>query len=260
MKLSDIVFVPSPQHTGLWFTIKFLNLFIPKIRELTFLLESGVKDEHADVNYIHKYEYPLDEPTIVHIHFPIVQHLNFDVNYPTNQFQRRWYANLATLRAAPVQTILMFCNFFKTVIPIRDPFAAILTREARHPQFRHFFIVDNFVALATEFAQHPNVKFLPIDMVDSVEQRRSILLGVLKHCSIEPVDELVNMVATKWIPENVTPGNRFKKLYEEGKIDELRMLLGPKWAEVEYLKKMSSLIMPFMSELGYSRKKMFRGL
>ena len=260
MKLSDIVFVPSAQHTGLWFALKFLQRFIPNVKELTFLLESGVKDDRADVDYIHKYEYPLDEPTIAHIHLPIVQHLNFDVNYPSNRFQQKWYANLATLRCVPVQTILMFCNFFKTVIPIRDPFAAILTREARHPQFRHFFIVDNFVALATEFVQHPNVKFLPIDMTDDVGRRKLILSDILKHCSIEPDEKILDEVATKWTPENITPGNRFKKLYEEGNIEELRMLLGPKWAEVEYLKNMASIILPFMTELGYSRKEMFRGL
>lgn len=159
MRLKDIVFVPSVQHTGTWFTINFLKNFFEQSKEVTFLLENGVKNGSEDVNYIHKYQYPLDKRTIAHIHLPIVRYMNFDVNYPESSFQKRWYGNLGTLRSLPVQTILLMCNFFKTVIPIRDPMAAILTRETRHPQFRHFYIVDNFVSLATEFVQHPNVMF-----------------------------------------------------------------------------------------------------
>ena len=255
--LKDIVFVPSIQHTGTWFIIDFLKNFIPDVRELTFLLELNIKDGRADINHEHVYENPLDKPSIVQIHFPIVRYLNFDVGYPQTPFERRWYSNLGTMRSVSIQTILMTCNFFKTVIPVRNPMAAILSREARHPQLRHFYIVDGFIALATEFAKHPNVKFLPIDMTEDVSLRRQMLLDVLIHCGIDatPHGALLDEMAVKWEPRNSTPNNRYAELYKENKFDEIKNLLGAKWAEIEYFQNMSAIILPFLSDLGYTRER-----
>jgi len=134
LRLKDVVFVPSIQHTGTWFLIDFLKNFIPEARELTFILEKNIKDGRADIRHKHAYNNPLETPTIAHIHFPIAAPEN-----PKTTFEHRWYSNLGTMRSVSIQTILTMCNFFKTVIPVRDPMAAILTREARHPQLRLFF-------------------------------------------------------------------------------------------------------------------------
>lgn len=258
LKLSDIVFVPSVQHTGTWFIINFLLNFFPKNRELQFVLEKQLGPGGADIRHEHVYDSPLDGPMIVHTHFPIVRNLNMDVNWPEGEFFRRWYANLGTLRSLPLQTILLFCNFFKAVIPVRDPMAAILTREARHPQLRHFFIVDGYVSMATEFAKHPNVKFLPVDLDMTVEQRAALLRDVLVHIGLDPNQHLpvLHDLAHKWEPQNITPGNRFKRLYKEDDQQGLRLLLGAKWAEVEYLRNMSAVILPFLSGLGYTRQQL----
>jgi len=258
MKLSDIVFVPSVQHTGTWFTINFLRNFITRNRELQFVLEKELGPDGTDIRHEHKYDNPLMEPTIIHTHFPIVRNLNMHVNWSEGEFFRRWYANLGTLRSLPLQTILLFCNFFKTVIPVRDPMAAILTREARHPQLRHFYIVDGFVAMATEFAKHPNVKFLPVDAAITVEQKAALLRDTLTHIGIDPNNHLplLHSLAHKWEPQNQTPGNRFKWMYENKDLDGLRLVLGAKWAEVEYLRNMSSVILPFMASLGYTRQQL----
>jgi hypothetical protein len=261
MDMRYIVFIPSVQHTGTWFTINFLKNFIGRVRELTFILEKPEKAQ-ADVNYVHSYSEPLKEPTITHIHFPIVRHLNFDVNFPEGRFFRDWYANLGTLRSVSIQTILTMANFFKTVIPIRDPVASILSREARHPQLRHFFIVDGFVTLAKEFANHPNVKFLPIDLYTTPESRRKLLVEVMKHCQLDYTQYagILDPWSENWPVENKTPGNRFKQMYNEGDVDGLRLALGPKMAEIEYLKNMASIILPFMESLGYSRSQVYRGI
>ena len=256
MKLGDIVFVPSVQHTGTWFVINFLKNFFEYSREVTFLLEDDdMKPEDANVLYRPKYSRSLDKPTVVHVHLPISRNPSADVDFFGTWFDSTWIQNLATKRSLPVQTLLLLCNFFKTVIPVRDPMAAILTREARHPQFRHFCIVDGFVALATEFAKHPNVKFLPIDMAGTVEERAAILRDVLVHVGLDPNRHLATLhdLAHKWAPQNQTPGNRFKWLYQNNDLDGIRLLLGPKWAEVEYLRNMSSVILPFLADLGYTR-------
>ena len=259
MRLQDIVFVPSVQHTGTWFTINFLKNFFPRSKELTFLLENDdMKTE--DANYLYRPEYlqPLDRPTVVHVHLPIIRNPEHDMDIFGTWFNHTWIQNLSTRRSLPVQVLLLFCNFFKTVIPVRDPMAAILSREARNPQFRHFCIVDGYVALATEFAKHPNVKFLPIDMAESVEKKAELLWNVVSHVGLQPSEhtDLIREVAVSWKPENITPGNRFKQMYYENDLHGLRHTLGQKWAEVEYLRNMSSIILPFMADLGYTRSQL----
>jgi len=257
LRLKDIIFVPSVQHTGTWFVLGFLKHFIPNVKELTFILEEGIEQEKLDVFHKHAYAHPLDQPTVAMIHLPIVRYLNFDVNYPQTHFERRWYGNMGTMRSVSIQTILTLCNFFKTVIPVRDPMAAILSRETRHPQFRHFYIVDGFAALATEFAKHPNVKFFPVDMTDDVDIRRKLLVDVLTHCEIDPAPHgsFLDEFAEKWEPKNATPGNKYAELYRAGDMEQIRLLLGPKWAEIEYLKNMAAIIMPFLGGLGYPRER-----
>ena len=84
-------------------------------------------------------------------------------------------------------------NLFPTVIPVRDPFAAILTREARHPNLRHFFIVDNFIELAQIYHKHPNVIFLPIDLPWTEEQREEHLKKVALHCGLDIDSNLIHI-------------------------------------------------------------------
>ncbi len=232
-RLKDFIFVPSVQHTGTWFTINFLKNFIPISYELT-----------------NTTLFP--EAAILHVHLPIKNYMDFNSYSFNTEFEKKWLSNLTTKRSLPVPILLLFCDMFKTVIPVRDPLAAILTREARYPQFRHFFIVDGFVALATEFAKHPNVVFLPIDLYTNEMDRKNALIKVVNHCDIKINESIIDAVAKEWPIENNTPNNRFKQLYNDGNIDEIRRLLGSKWAEVEYLKNMAAKILPFMDKLGYA--------
>ena len=155
-----------------------------------------------------------------------------------------------------MQTIISMCNIFKTVIPVRNPVAAILSREARHPQLRHFYIVDGFLALATELSKHPNVMFLPIDMTDDVAVRRKLLLDILVHCEIDPAPHgaYLDEIATNWEPKNATPGNKFVEPYRNKDMDQLKLMLGPKYTEIEYFINMASVILPFLYSVGYTRE------
>ena len=250
------VFVPSVQHTGTWFTVNFLRKFFPRNRELTFAFESAEKPEAENHDYAPQYDDAAGQPTVLHIHLPISTGINEDSTNGT-QFHRKWYANLKSCRSLPVSTLLLFCNLMKTVVPLRDPLAAILTREARHPQFRHFCIVDGFIALATEFVRHPNVVFFPVDQAQDTAGRLQIIVGVAKHVGINPDEyqEILIEMAEQWPVANDTPGNRFKEAYAAGDIQALQTMLGPKWAEVEYMKNMMSIILPFLASQGYRREQ-----
>lgn len=260
LKLSDIVFVPSVQHTGTFFAVEFLKNFFPRSKELTFLLEpDNTKPADANILYKMTYSKPLDQRVVMHVHLPIIRNISQEVNYSGTWFEQTWIQNIGTKRSLPVQTLLLICNFFKTVIPVRDPMAAILTRETRHPQFRHFFIVDGFVALAEEFARHPNVKFLPIDLfAGNVKKRAELLRDIVAHVGLNPAEHagVINKWASSWEPKNITPGNPFKQMYEKRDLDALRKALGPKWSEVRYLRNMAFIILPFLLGLGYERKNL----
>lgn len=248
VEVKDILFVPSVQHTGTWFTVQFLMNFIPNEREVFHILEAEQtkKGENLDNQQI-------TTPTVMHSHFPIIR--NFESMHVDMDHRTRQQLHIKN-RCLPLTNILTFANIFKTVIPIRDPLAAILTREARHPHLRHFFIIDGFIEIAQNFSRHPNVKFLPIDLYKTIGERVRLLSDILEHCCIKRTSDnmaIVNRFAMEWKIQNPTPNNRFSKLYKDKNIDKINYLLGSKVAEIEYLKTRASIILPFMASLGYTK-------
>jgi hypothetical protein len=225
MKTKSIIFVPTIQHTGTWFLLNFLQNFTPNLIENLGCM---------------KKEGRISKPVIIHPHFPIRGELGKE--------------EIETSKTMSVGEIYILSKIFKTIIPIRDPMAAILTREARHPELRHFYIVDAFLQVATRFVGNPNVKFFPIDLYKTFEERRKLLISIVNHCQINPDlhGDLIDTFARKWKVKNKTPSNRFKKLYIGKDLSRLEFLLGPKWAEIEYLKRQGGVIAPFLFNLGYS--------
>ena len=109
--------------------------------------------------------------------------------------------------------------------------------------------------------QHTGTFFIVNFLKNFIPRSREIiflLANVLTHCCIDPAPHsaLLDQIATEWIPQNITPGNRFKEAYENNDLDKLREMLGPKWVEVEYLRNMASVIQPFLASLGYTRDKL----
>ncbi|MCP4475390.1 MAG: hypothetical protein GY821_12660 [Gammaproteobacteria bacterium] len=238
MKLKDIIFVPSVQHTGTWFVLRLLEKFGYEIKTTKDILDGKVIES--------------GKKTVIHTHFPITNNLNKIV--PNDPFELRTYNSDAPLC---INSIVMLSNMFKTVVPIRDPLAAMLTREARHPELRHFFIVDGFVQMANYLSDNSNTMFFPVDLLAHKEKnRRDMVLKTLKHCGIEIDEEAegkIDEVVYHWKAENDTPNNRFKELYKEKDIFTIDYLLGAKIAEVEYLKNKAAIIHPFLFEIGYTK-------
>lgn len=226
MKIKNIIFIPTIQHTGTWFLLKFLNKFIPVIKETADILDKGEQ---------------INCPTIFHTHFPIRHYLH-------NRKEE-------ISKTLSVDAICVLSSIFKTVIPIRDPFAAILTRETRSPEWRHFYIVDAFTQVAGKLADNPNIKFFPIDLYKNVDERKILLIDTLNHCGIDANqhEAKIDKTANEWKPENITPDNKFAELYKNKDIEKINFLLGPKIAEIEYLKRQGS-IFPFLVKLGYTRE------
>lgn len=232
--MEKVIFIPTVPHTGTWFVINFLSNFVVNFAEASQILKDNVQ---------------VTEPTLIHTHTPIYNPapIQFAPNFPHDVPVPKDSKSLS------IDCICLMASIFKTVIPVRDPLAAILTREARHPEFRHFFIVDGFLELATRLHGMPNVKFLPIDLPMDKFQRWGLLKSVVEHCEIDADPKTVENIAEAWKPQNITPGNRLKKLYADKEKAELERLLGPKMAEVEYLKNKAAILHPFLVDLGYTK-------
>ncbi len=219
------IFVPSITHTGTWFVLRFLQHFISN------LVEGKDFDER-------KFDVP--EDCIVHFHYPITDKRDFS-------------------KAIGITGAKILASLFPTVIPIRDPLAALLSRETRQPQLRHFYIIHGYIHMQRTLFEHPNVIFLPIDLYETAEERFALLERVLKHCGIDstPHTELLLGIAKEWKVENANPQNRFKTMYAEKDIDQISFLLGPKTAEVEFLKNQREIIFTqFLQKLGYKKENL----
>jgi len=98
---------------------------------------------------------------------------------------------------------------------------------------------------------------LPIDTTDDIDVRRQLLYDVLVHTGIDPEPHggLLDKMAIEWTPKNTTPGNKYSPLYKAADMDQIKYLLGPKWAEIEYLQNMAAIIFPFLVKLGYTRER-----
>ena len=224
MDINKILFLPSVQHTGTWFVLSILEKFGYNIVDSKRLLEGGVNINH---------------PSTIQTHFPI------ESSYQTPFELDKWMG---------VNSIQVLSKIFKTVIPIRDPLAAILTREARHPELRHFYIVDGYVNMAEKMAGNSNVMFFPIDLNPDPNARRALIQKLLDHCDIKGETATINSLANTWTVKNDTPNNRFKEAYKEKNKEELIFLLGSKVAELNYLQNKASVILPFMGALGYTKE------
>lgn len=216
-----IVFIPTVQHTGTWFVINFLSNYIPELKEASVIVHDNEM---------------INGPAMLHTHFPALYH-----------------ETPLEAKSLPIDSICLLASLFKTVIPVRDPLLAILTREWRHPELRHFYIVDGFIQMADRLLGNDNVMFLPVDLPLNVSQRHNLLNRIIEHCGIENTGNITLKIAREWKHQNITPGNRLKELYLKKDIKRLNYLLGPKVAEVRYLQNHASKILPFMSSLGYTK-------
>ena len=255
--MSNFIFVPTIPQSGTWFILKFLE-------------KCGLKLEHVGEILRRTDNRTLDlkgVPTVLSTHI-------FPFYYQGNPYKEAW----PTYGGDPIQdyvvrkycislgAIELLASIYKTVIPIRDPLACLLTREVRAGQLRHFYIIDGFIEVAERFMNHPNVKFFPIDLYGSDSEPKTLeeevikkksLISLLEHCEIdvESNKTIINDTAKCWKRENETPNNRYKAPYEAGDIEKIKKMLGSKWAEVEYLKNHASRILPLLTSLGYTTIK-----
>lgn len=245
-----MIFVPTLPQSGTWFVLELFKScgFKVEFTGQILLKQKRIKDLENMVLSTHIFSFYYQGS-------PFKEALpSYGGNPVQDYIVRKYHMCLGAIE--------VLASLYKTVIPIRDPLACLLTREVRAPQLRHFYIVDGFIEVAKRFMDHPNVKFLPVDLYNSdnpteglIEDRQQVLADVLNHCDIRLDPNVIFKIAREWKRYNITPNNRFREPYENGDINKIKEMLGSKWAEVEHLKNHGGTILPLLSKLGYTKVK-----
>ena len=240
--MDDLIFTPSVPQSGTWFTLRFFERLGYQIAHTGQIMQGDSIPEGKVVLNTHIFPF----------YFQPEEYKQYWPSYGGDRIQEY----VVRKDKMCIGSIKLLASLYKTVIPVRDPLASILTREARAPQLRHFCVVDGYVELVRELAGNKNVMFLPVDLNMNEFERKHLLTKIAKHCGIELNQKNrkeIAMTAYHWQKQNITPNNRFHKPYDKGDIEQIKEWLGEKWAEVVYLKNMGGLLIPFLSKLGYNQ-------
>ena len=212
LAVPDCVTVASVHHTGTWFTLNFL-LGHPQIHEVTEmrdLINGAPVTKHGAIHY----------------------HLMGD----------REVNSRGVVEEMDFVDVIDLIDKTQTIIPLRDPMKAIITRQERHPDLSHNFIVDGFTMLATLDAV-----FLPIDLPMSYGERHQLLCTALCDVGLAP-HSYVNDYANKWKPSNTFGEYELKRLYREGDLNSVRSFFPE---DYDYLLSRAAEIVPFLKLMGY---------
>jgi len=224
------ILVFSIQHTGTWFAINFLT-------------------KHSNVS----------ELCEIKIGRELFTGQLYDANYPEHltHFLFHHHAGLG----APISdddaratqwllTYPLICTY-PTVIPLRDPLLSLISRQTRHPDRQHHYIVQ---AMTQLFKLHPANNntmafFLPVDKLQSASfaGRQHTLKLLLMHMGL-PQEDWVDEFAADWPVFNSQRGP-LHELYEQGDLDGLRD--AGLASEILMLREHEDEIRPLMEQFNY---------
>jgi hypothetical protein len=225
MKKAKVIYVTSIQHTGTWFLLDMLACH----PDVDGLCESRL------VRPGDTYIFP-GKTTILHKHIPMSAE-----------------GEVITLEQDRLLNVphLAVIDTYKTLIPLRDPLLSIITRQSRHPDLTHTYLVHGFLHL-TDLEKHPNVFFVPIDTDIDLPQKRRLLRSACLHIDIPERLTYIRRYAESWPVSNsfsYTEQNKsLKGHYYSRDIPEL-MKTFPQ--EIKLLREKEGQLRPFLEKHGY---------
>lgn len=232
-----VIYVCSVQHTGTWFVIEFLKRH-SKIRNELF--------QWKDMRVCETF--PKLEPNIwdiMHIHLGTCWHHQTDMSE---------YDDALDMKCQMPMIADMFISTMPTIMPVRDPLRAIITRQIRHPEKTHNYIVNGYIYMAQVWERMETmapVTFLTVDLhiARSRGERIKALNEILHMLGLEE-EPYVTEYASRWeAPKfNITPDADLKEWCKAGEKELVEEALPVEWA---YLKSKEKHIRPFLESLGY---------
>lgn len=229
----NAIFICSVHHTGSWFAIDALRNHPDSgpFFELKDLL-SGTADKDA-VNS--------ERTHVIHTHYV---GRGIQAGYHVDG-EGTW----AKLKAIMCQAMMQEC---KTIIPIRDPAMAIITRASRHPDKDPVWVPLAFEELFA-LRDLPNVHFLPVDLDWSNEKRLLELKAVMSHVGFDPDSPFVDEYAARWAAPkyNISNDTPIKKGYRDRNPESLMHLqtIFPKAINELYGRR--AQLIPILEAMGY---------
>ena len=220
-----IIFLPTVQHTGTWFTIDFLrkNIRLDAFIE-GWILKSITTYKNPLSQIIYGGEsFAVDGTTLIQTHITKWQN--------SDGLIQRGFTPDSTLF-----TILL-CSV-PTILPLRDPLLSILTSRHRHIRDDQGADVMDLVHIWAQTARdfhdlkkEINPFYLPVDLLAKAtpEQREVKLRQLLSFCGL-PVatsEEHIKQTAARWIPVRPTADTTgYKRHYATGDVDYFKKLMG----------------------------------
>ena len=193
----------SVQHTGTWFACEFL-----------LSLKNSFGHEREHVFQWHKLENGEQRLPFAALNGRkpvIVSHLAGGADGPTDEHRGK-HITIGLARN--------LAEYWPTVVPLRDPLLSLITRQLRHPERDHGYIIDAFCEL---WKLAGNVHWLPIDVgerpLDRKDRLVEITAKILGGWTRETEDFLTQWIAPAY---NVTPPEHPLKLaYRTGDFGEI---------------------------------------
>ena len=219
---NKVIFVPTPQHSGTWFLLELLQGH-SEVRNGVMELRDMIGPMRGEI-------------TLLHTHFGqgVTYHPNDAEKFITDK------------------VLFELVGIHPTVITIRDPLLALITRQLRHPDLWHSYIITAFMTIVQELVNKPNVFFLPVDLYKnkSYAQRLQLLKRLFAFLKLGEEDYL-KFWAAGW-PRLNTVGyesaKETRRWYNNRDIDKISALFPEEYG---VLKKREAILRPFLEKLGY---------
>lgn len=190
--------VPTIWHTGTWFLVHVLKV-----------LRQG-----SVLPWAHSFEVGGGLPiNWMQIHVP---------DLTDEEKSNRRYLNAALIDA------FVESGRYPIVVPVRDPVRSLITLANRRdqdgcppsgPLVAH---ARKFETVARWFEDHPNAFFFPVDLYESVRDRRTILNQLASFVGVVP-DQETAALAREWPRHNPTTDDPtgLRDAYERGDLDAI---------------------------------------
>ena len=209
-----MLLIASIQHTGTWFIIDLIEKLTG---ERVMLVENALKE--------------LMDFDILHTHITTI-------NYGLGNKK---------LSHMPFKILDTMIHAHKTIIHVRHPLLSIITRENRHPELNHYYIIEAFNYISTLTGN--NIFFFPIDLYDNFSDRHRLLNDLCSFLSVKPEKSFKMKFTSKWkIKNSAADVTGLKHKFIKGDYKSIRKRLKE---ECFFLENRPE-IHKFLKKLGYS--------
>jgi len=228
----DTIFVLSAQHTGTWFAIDTIREY----PEFGFSELNQLADRDWDR--------PKRPRLLLHAHIGCTP--DMADCFPTKPTSPGGL--LLDTKFVSEEDMELVVSKYRTIIPVRDPLLALITRHVRHANWSHRHIIHGFKMMA-KYHDHKNVFFLPVDGRMNAQDRFRLLLRLMEFTGIKAQTKLAGWASRWQAPEyNVTPPHELKKRYASGDYHGIRRALKQ---HCDLLEGECEDLGPFLKALGY---------